>query len=219
MNRLLLGLFWVFAIVYLATMHRAPFPAHWLVKAIPALSLAVLVKRNLEGRLGLLLAAALIFSAGGDIVLSFQEEGARAYFVEGLGLFLVAQLFYIVAFALDRKYQPARLPLMLGIVALSGVMTMILLPHLGAMLIPVLVYLVVITGMGLMAALNTRGGLLLIVGAVLFLVSDATIAIDAFLWSAPHPVAPYVIMLTYYAAQFCIAMAFVRRNIFPAPDG
>ena len=50
MNRILTGLFWVFAVAYLATMHLAPFPAHWLVKAVPALSLALLVKATLEGR-------------------------------------------------------------------------------------------------------------------------------------------------------------------------
>lgn len=215
MYRFLLGLFWIFAFVYLVTMHQAPYPAHWLVKAIPALSLAVLVSIYLEGGRSVLLAAALVFSAGGDIVLSLEDDSAGNKFVVGLGLFLVAHCCYIAAFAIDWKYQRARLPLMIGIVALSGVMTVILLPYLGDLRFPVLVYLAVITGMALFATLNTRGGMLLILGAVLFMVSDAAIAVNKFVLPEPHSAAPYLIMPTYYAAQYCIALAFVRSLFLP----
>ena len=61
--------------------------------------------------------------------------------------------------------------------------------------------------------------MMLILGAVLFLASDAAIAVDAFLVPEPHPAAPYVVMPTYYAAQYCIAMAFVRRIFLPAAGG
>lgn len=208
MDRIVIGSFWTFAVVYLATMHLGPYPAHGLVKAIPALSLALLVLLRLDGKHRVLLAAALVFSAGGDIVLSSGE----AFFVAGLGLFLVAHLCYIGAFALDRAYQPARLGVLLGVVAVAITMAVFLAPRLGDMRVPVLVYIAVITGMVITATLNTRGGWLLIVGALLFLLSDATIAVNRFLVEAPHPAASYIIMPTYYGAQYCIAMAFVRQR-------
>lgn len=208
----LIACFWIFAVAYVAVMHLAPFPAHWLVKAIPALSLAVLVKLRLDGVQSLLLSAALVLSAGGDVALSFQESGARTYFIVGLGLFLTAHLCYIAAFALARTYQPGRLPVMIGFGVLAVAMMVLLIPHLDALLIPVLFYITVITSMGLMAAFNTQGGTLLIVGAVLFFLSDATLAVNAFLLAEPHPAASYLIMPTYYAAQYCIAMAFIRHR-------
>ena len=212
LKNVLIACFWIFAVAYIATMPWTPFSAHWLVKAMPALSLAVLVKLRLEGRQSVLLSAALVLSAGGDVALSLRDDGAQTYFVVGLGLFLIAHLCYIAAFALARAYQPGRLPVMIGFGVLAVAMMVLLIPHLGAMLIPVLFYIAVITSMGLMATLNTQGGTLLIVGAALFFLSDATIAINTFLLAEPHPVASYIIMPTYYAAQFCIAMAFVRHR-------
>ena len=211
-NRLLLGSFWLFATAYVATMHGTPYPADWLVKAMPALSLAVLVRLRLGGRQSVLLSFALVLSAGGDIALSIRDDRAQTYFVTGLGLFLTAHLCYITAFALARAYQPRRLPAMIAFGVLAVTMTVLLIPYLEAMLIPVLLYILVITSMGLMATLNTQGGTLLIVGAALFFLSDATIAVNTFMLAEPHPVASYVIMPTYYAAQYCIAMAFVRHR-------
>ena len=202
--------FWLFAVAYVATMNWMPFPAHWLVKAMPALSLALLVKLQLEGTQSVLLVAALTLSAGGDIALSVQEDGAQTYFVVGLGLFLGAHLCYVVAFALHRRYQPARLPVMIAFVIVAVAMVILLLPHLGAMRLPVLLYVAAIASMGLTATLNTRGGTLLIIGAALFFFSDATIAVNTFLLPEPHPVASYVIMPTYYVAQYCIATAFLK---------
>ena len=210
-KNVLLASFWIFAIAYVATMHLAPYPAHWLVKAMPALSLALLVKQRLEGKQSVLLAAALTLSAGGDIALSVRADGAQTYFVAGLGLFLAAHLCYVVAFALHRRYQPARLPVMMAFVVLAGAMVVLLWPHLGAMRLPVLLYIAAIMSMGLAATLNTQGGTLLMVGAALFFVSDATIAVNMFLLPEPHPAASYLIMPTYYAAQYAIAWAFLKK--------
>ena len=206
------GVFWVFAASYIVLMPWSSFPADWLIKATPALSLAVLVLLRLEGRQRWLLVAALTLSAGGDIALSVRGDGAQPYFVVGLGLFLVAHLCYVAAFALHRQYQRARLPVMVGFGVMALVMAIVLIPHLGSLLLPVLCYIVAITAMGFAATLNTQGGLLLIVGAALFFLSDATIAVNTFLLEAPHPAAPFIIMPTYYAAQYCIAMALLRRN-------
>ena len=215
MKHLLIASFWIFAIAYVAMMHGVPFPAHWLVKAMPALSLALLIKLRLGGRQSVLLAAALTLSAGGDIALSVRDDGTQTYFAVGLGLFLVAHLCYVVAFALHRRYQPARLPVMIGFVVLAVAMVVLLMPHLGAMRLPVLLYVAAIASMGLAATLNTQGGTLLIVGAALFFFSDAAIAVNTFLFTEPHPAASYVVMPTYYAAQYCIATAFLRDDRRP----
>ncbi len=97
-----------------------------------------------------------------------------------------------------------------GIGILAVVMAVVLFPHLGGMKVPVLFYIAAITAMGFAATLNTQGGVLLITGAALFFLSDAAIAVNTFLLAEPHPLASYVIMPAYYAAQNCIAIAFVK---------
>ena len=75
-------------------------------------------------------------------------------------------------------------------------------PHLGDMLIPVAVYLLIILGMGISAALGTTNHSLVVVGAALFIISDSLIAINRFL--VPVPLSGLLVMTTYYMAQFLI---------------
>ena len=82
------------------------------------------------------------------------------------------------------------------------IMGVLLFPRLGDMLIPVAAYLFIILAMGISAALGTANRTLVIVGALLFILSDSLIAINRFL--TPVPLAGFLIMITYYLAQFFI---------------
>jgi uncharacterized membrane protein YhhN len=81
-----------------------------------------------------------------------------------------------------------------------------ILPEANTLFFPVLAYISVILTMGLSAIWlgNTR---LIICGAVLFIVSDAVLAQSVF--RTPLPLSPFLVMLTYYAAQYCLAFGLM----------
>lgn len=200
-KRLLLASFLIFASLFLVLIPLQPYPGSFLIKAIPAASLALLAITHVSGLQGTLLALGFLFSAGGDIALELDREN---YFVIGLALFLVAHLFYIGAFLQDARLEQARWPALVLLLLYSGVLTVLLWPALEALRLPVLAYMVVITAMGMVAALRPGpGAWLVLAGAFLFILSDSLIAIDKFL--RPVPAGRYAVMVTYYSAQLLIA--------------
>jgi uncharacterized membrane protein YhhN len=78
---------------------------------------------------------------------------------------------------------------------------------LGALRLPVYLYIVTLAGMGVSASFYAPFNLLLVAGAWLFMASDAMIGIDKFL--RPVPLRNYVVMSTYYAAQLLIIYALL----------
>lgn len=208
-NHIFQGVFILFSLLYLALLVKVPFKGDWLIKAVPALTLAVWAMVSLEGNARWLLAAAMVFSAGGDIALAMVPKGKENFFVVGLGSFLIAHIMYIVLFSMEREFQSDRLWAMILVGVFAVGMAALLYPKLGAMKAPVLVYIAAIAAMGIAATLNVRGGILLLIGTMVFMLSDATIAVNKFLLKEPLPALQYVIMVTYFAAQFMIAQSYI----------
>ena len=151
---------------------------------------------------------ALLFSLTGDILLMFQDQNSL-FFLLGLSAFLLAHIFYIFFFHQVRiKEKIKGNILLLGIVAVYyALLIYALAPHLGDMKVPVLVYGVVISFMFMLAMhllfmKGTSAGKWMMVGALLFVVSDSVLAINKFY--QPFEAAGIIIMLTYGAAQFFI---------------
>lgn len=157
-------------------------------------------------------AVGLIFAWFGDLLLTQDDD---AYFAAGLGSFLVMQVCYIVAFmrvpgpGLVRAWKVTVVPFAIVYVAINVLIS----GGVGALRIPVLVYSAALVAMSL-AALDLvlrvprSLGWRVAGGAVLFLVSDALIALTAFgplnesaIWSA-------IIMSTYIAAQGMIVTGY-----------
>ncbi|MCT9821191.1 lysoplasmalogenase [Microbacterium sp. W1N] len=80
--------------------------------------------------------------------------------------------------------------------------------HLGALLIPVAVYGLVLAGT---AAMSTRGGTVTAIGGALFLASDTLLALRLFLPGVSETMAGPWIMATYAAGQGLLAWGVVRR--------
>ena len=102
---------------------------------------------------------------------------------------------------------------LLGVVIASVAMAWLLIPNLGNLLLPVIAYLITITAMGLLAVQSSFPVRWVLLGAMLFIISDSFIAINKFIH--PFPFESYWIMGTYYAAQFMLVMGFlksVRQN-------
>jgi uncharacterized membrane protein YhhN len=204
-QRIYLYVFFIFAIAYIGTLPLQPYPGNFVIKAIPAIGLSILALTNVTGLRGKLLFAALLFSAAGDVTLELQ---AGEYFIIGLGFFLITQILYIVTFSRDFKAQRSRIPIVVVLVVYALIMAFVLKPSLNEMMIPVYFYLTVITTMGIFAALRASKSKLVLYGALSFIVSDSILAINRFLLSVPA--SDYLIMITYYLAQFLIIYGFVK---------
>lgn len=164
--------------------------------------------------------AAVIFSWLGDIILMFQGQNG-GLFVYGLAAFLAAHLFYIPAYG--RAVNPDKtedskffIRTRIGFLILVGASLIFLLyPNLDEMLIPVALYTIVIIVMAIAAVMRKgrtvdRSFIMVYSGALLFIMSDAMIAIDRFM----HPLvqARLLIMSTYIAAQFLIVKGILTHE-------
>jgi uncharacterized membrane protein YhhN len=190
------------AMTYLLSARWLPYPGHPLVKAVPILLLAaVVLSRAKRSRPKLLFGIGLLFAAGGDIVLATRIP---LYFVTGLGLFFVAHIFYATSFYRRPRVGFCKRKLRLGLVLCVVVTVAVLvLPRAGTLLVPVAAYMLAISTMGVLAAVQREDGCMLYAGAVLFIVSDSIIAVNKLVAPVPH--AGMLIMCTYYLAQVLLA--------------
>ena len=155
-----------------------------------------------------LMLMALFFSLLGDVFLMIR--GANL-FVFGLGSFLIAHIAYIFLFSIDAKaHLLKRLPFM----AFSLIMLYFLKPVLPqAMVLPVFTYTIVITIMGIRAAerqTDFASYKWVLIGAVLFMISDSLIALNKFLM--PLPLSTFWVMTTYGLAQYLIVAGYLKKN-------
>jgi uncharacterized membrane protein YhhN len=176
------------------------------------LLLAILKAREHRRFYAYAIVAGLLCSMVGDVFLMLPSDR----FVAGLVSFLVAHLLYITAFTYGRPFRYSICTLLPY--ALYGILVfMILSPHLGAMKLPVLAYIVVILVMGWQAwerwsVTGEKSALLAVFGAILFIVSDSVLAIDRF--REPYEFARALILSTYFAAQWLIALSVGARDSF-----
>jgi len=150
----------------------------------------------------------LVFSLAGDVFLMLPGNRFRA----GLASFLVAHLLYIAAFskAVGFGFAPwTAVP----VAVIAGGLLRSLWPHLDGERAPVIAYVVVIATMGWQAlsqwvGVETAWAAYALVGAASFMLSDATLAIDRF--RGAFGGAPALILGSYYAAQWSIALSIGR---------
>ena len=148
---------------------------------------------------------ALVFCLIGDIALMFEGDTP---FIAGLLAFLIGHALFIAVFLEWQSVWilPAWWPFM-AIYAL--VMLVWLLPRTGKLALAVFVYMAVIFTMAFAAAnvsptLGWQGKPLLMLGALLFVLSDSILAIDRFI--KPLPLGHALTLATYYSALWCIVV-------------
>jgi len=160
--------------------------------------------------------AGLGLSLLGDLLL----EVGPGFFLPGLGAFLLAHLGYTAAYLhVSRAPRPARaLPFLVLAVAASGLLH----PWLGAMAVPVTLYVAVICAMAWRAAAllgdahaSRDRQWAAFAGALLFAASDGVLAIKLFV--RPLPGGGFVVMVLYWAAQLSIALSTREPRRHPAP--
>ena len=147
----------------------------------------------------------LLFSLGGDIFLMLPKD----MFLAGLVSFLVAHICYIVAFGNEANWQLSWGALLLFLIA--GILVGgYLWQGLGKMKLPASIYIATILLMGWMGVNmwlthQANWSLLAVGGALLFIVSDSALAINRF--RHPFHIAQLIVLTTYYAAQWLIALS------------
>jgi len=159
----------------------------------------------------MLVVFALVFSWGGDVFLMLDDM-----FVAGLASFLVAHIFYIIAYQKTGAATGKIKPFELVAFALYGIALMwILYPGLGGMFVPVAAYAVVLLTMGVWA--HKRRGATAIAsfkyvsaGVILFVISDSLIAINKFAFEVPAE--RLLVMSTYITAQFLIIQGLLEHK-------
>ena len=157
---------------------------------------------------------ALSFSWAGDVLLMFVPKN-DIFFLLGLSAFLIAHIFYILFFHHVRVKENVKGNpwLLIVVVVYYAALISLLSPYLLDMKIPVLVYGIVISFMFMLAMhmlfiKNKSAGMWMMVGALLFVISDSTLAINKFY--QPFATAGVLIMLTYGLAQLFIVIGAIR---------
>jgi uncharacterized membrane protein YhhN len=171
------------------------------VLLMPSLALWVLARRG-----PILLVAALLCSAAGDILL-----GIDGLFLAGMGAFAAAHVCYVTLFVRSGALPALRrrwfllVPYVVAVVALA----LWLWSDLGDLRIPVVAYAVLLTATAVTAgALGWRLGL----GGALFFVSDTMIAVWDIAGRPAPPLPGLWIMSTYILAQYLLASGALRAG-------
>lgn len=166
------------------------------------------VWRSRGDRLGRLMAAGLLVSGVGDVLLDLPGG-----FIAGVGTFALAHLLYIAAFLTEPAGREPALARQLPFVAWVGGLLAWAVPRVGELGVPFAVYgLIICAMMGRAAARESRpvrgDQRLVLMGAVLFGLSDSAIAIDRA--GLVLPGREYWGILMYWAGQGLMALGAVR---------
>jgi uncharacterized membrane protein YhhN len=149
-------------------------------------------------------------SIAGDAFLAWS-----GFFIQGLASFLTAHVLYCVLFL---KSGPRKLNFAVTVPLLFFVngMAIWLLSAggvKGGLVAPVMIYMIIILAMAMIAASRykaepTHENRTVLFGALFFVVSDSLLAINKFV--LPLPYSGVLVLGTYYSAQECILLGWVR---------
>ena len=180
------------------------------IALMPALMLVTLCYGPFRGRKTLLFA--LLLSWFGDVLLLFDQDHA-GFFIGGLLSFLTAHVAYIILFSPRLPARRWYWVLLIPVLIYLGLFLSVLLPHTGALTIPVIVYATIIAGMMGAAILrlgktSAAGFTWVAIGALFFVASDSILAHNKFVTEISG--AGGWIMLTYLFAQAAIVVGIVK---------
>lgn len=166
-----------------------------------------------------LLVAALVHSAVGDLLLAFARpaddhtDRPDIAFLAGLMAFLAGHVIYVLLFMQTRFGDPPPYAWLIATLMVAFALTMggILFRHAGPLRWPVMAYVATILAMGLTAL--TTGSWLILAGAVLFMASDAILGIERFVIESDdggtRAATGPAIWVLYIAAQLALLSAFL----------
>ncbi len=163
--------------------------------------------------LGRMVTIALVFCLLGDILLLFKD-----YFLLGLVAFLVAHILFAVSFVLYKGFYKNWISFLM-LFGIAGALFLWLRPGLGDLLLPVFIYVFVITfmawqGVGLYLREKNNTHAWMAMGVLFFMFSDTLLAIAKF--KTPFYLSGALILATYWMSVSFIANA--TRGIILSGD-
>ena len=175
-----------------------------ITKLIPMILIILYASRQVRPTKSILIG--LAFCAVGDALIIFS-------FLPGLVAFLIGHLFYIYSFIKTGHFNWNRLYMLIPFTVFGAYIGFALISSLTsngeeAFILPVILYLVIISLMGF-TAFQTQNKYLYF-GSILFILSDTVLAWNKFIGDLLY--SGEIIMITYYSAQFLIAHSLTVQN-------
>jgi len=182
----------------------------------PLMAIFILNLRRDSKRLHKFMFAGLFFSWVGDVLLEIPG-GGEIMFMAGLGGFLLSLLLYAFVFfttPLKNEVFQGRFYLLIPVLLYGLAMGLYLYKYLGEMRLPVIVYETAMIAMlagavSRIGKVNRRSYILVLAGAILFIISDSVLAINKFV--QPVSLSTLIIMGTYIAAQWLITVGYIKQ--------
>jgi uncharacterized membrane protein YhhN len=211
MNKNITLLFFLLAGSFVLSTLIKPYPMSWAVKLLPMILLIGVAWQSLKGESsqGKYFIAGLVFSACGDFILDYDRDN---WFIFGLGAFFIAHLFYLASLnPYIKKFSQAKYyTALIAYLVYGAIMLTILAEGLGDLLIPVVGYMSILLLMALATVFSEKSNQWLVVGGLSFVISDSLIGFDKFFM--PIENVHFVIMVTYYFAQFALLKGFLKAK-------
>jgi uncharacterized membrane protein YhhN len=164
----------------------------------------------LKHRFGQILFAGLVLSLCGDLFLTGESQRA---FTLGLASFLLAHIAYVIAFSVLGLNHKWMLFAAVPVIAAAVLVAAWLAPHTPPeLLTPVRIYTIVISVMVISAvgAKGAGGPTLAVIGAILFYVSDLSVAAQRLIeMDFPTYVAGLPL---YFSGQICLALSTSQHS-------
>lgn len=203
---LLFALFAILAAASVAWCWLPSFRGLEFLRAAPTLALVVAAFLNTRAHFGFHITLGALCGACGDY---FLASAARDWFIPGLLAFLAGHLFYIAAFRSPRRLSPGRW-IVTGIIAAAmfALVGALIFRFAGTdqqhLLAPIAVYGLVIAVMASAAVFFDSNTRFIAAGAIVFVISDAHIAVNHMLLPSPILLLSVSGYTTYYLAQALI---------------
>jgi len=214
-----------YALVFILVL-LAQFKQYSLLKEIatPFITVTLLLLLStvtkLKGRFHQRLFTGLVFALTGNTLILMQNHHP-SYFLYGVIALLICIVFYISAFYLDfRSAQEldkrgAKIAIF-STAILCIAFYLFLRPHLGALRLPVIIYVLLMGMMMMMAAfrnqrVNSVSFKLVLAGVLFFVLSGALLACRYFV--NPFKYADACIVSTYMIAQYLIILGGIKRAL------
>ncbi|MDX1365389.1 MAG: lysoplasmalogenase [Arenibacter latericius] len=159
---------------------------------------------------------ALCFSLVGDIMLLYEDR-SPIFFMLGLSAFLLAHISYSIVFISQRnlKFTKEYWIMVTALVSFGVALFLMVMKNLGDFMIPVIIYIMVILVMAItssnrMGMVSRKSFVLVLIGALFFILSDSILAINKF--NFPVPLSHFWIMSTYAISQYLIVNGLLVSN-------
>jgi uncharacterized membrane protein YhhN len=185
-----------------------------IIKALPTLFLTACAWAYTRPRFGPWVFIGVVTGAMGDFSLASAE---RSWFMAGVITFLIGHIAYSVAFAKDLKSTRGRILLILATLFTMNVLValvslrMVFVGEQG-LIVPVFVYVAVMGVMMTITTVHQSPTRLIAAGGLVFVLSDAHIAVNHMLLLAPRLDIALSGYATYYLAQYLLVAGAVYES-------